>query len=825
MAQDFTGSNNINLLMPIGQFGSRNMGGKDSASARYIFTNLHKITRILFNENDDFLYNYLEDDGDIVEPKWYLPIIPMVLANGAEGIGTGWSTSLPCYNPVEIAECFKKRLEVETTGIEEKVKPESIDVENDENNAKSQTDDQDPKSIFRNLKPWFRGFHGDIIEKSNNSFVINGKFNAVDDNIIEITELPIGKWTREYKNFLESKLESSNEDEIVIEDIKEFHSGNKVHFVIKLKEGKLQEIERTEGIEKFFKLSAILNTSNMVLFDPEGKIKKYNNVSEIMEEFYKVRLDYYEKRKQFLIAKLLKDYEIVSNKARFINEILNQTLILNNLRKKEIINLLIKKNFKKISEIKKKESNPQPFENEEEQEKDSSEGNEFNYLLNMPIWTLSHEKVESLKNELKTKKNELDEMMSKTKEEMWITDLNIFIDTYLEELNSKHEHNNATAKKIGASTFNNNNKKSQKGKKLKKPKDSETESEQEYDDQDSEFEVNNTNKKQPNGNNKSNPEKTTKNKTKKKFGESEEELNPSQNSDDQKKNVKKKINDSNNVGSNTKNSNQKNKKNNQNNMEIESEEEFKVDNKAKNATGNRKLEEKPSNQKKNQKKPTKSKDEDDFIDDISENDDESYNENDSNFVVESKIISKNEKPSRNSRNISKNYIDSEKEDKEDEDEEADSEKNQKKTIKKGISKNTEEKAKVEKKVESTDFKKVPPKKTQPDEKKETKEIIKPKIEIKKPDEKKEEKKKIVSSPSNKKYVLENSILKYLKPASELGIKTNNSITISQNINIKQNPELLSLEERIKLRESKGNIIIIHFLFIFFLFFNYYLIRK
>lgn len=806
MAQDFAGSNNINLLLPIGQFGSRNMGGKDSASARYIFTNLHKITRILFNENDDSLYDYLEDDGDIVEPKWYLPIIPMVLANGAEGIGTGWSTSLPCYNPVEIAECFKERLQVDNGSLAKKMKAGSIEIEDDENNEKSEVNNQNPKDIFRNLKPWFRGFHGDIIEKSNNSFLINGKFNVHEDNIIEITELPIGKWTREYKNFLESKLESSNEDEVVIEDIKEFHSGNKVHFVIKLKEGKLQEIERTEGIEKFFKLSTTLNTSNMVLFDPEGKIKKYNNVSEIMEEFYKVRLDYYEKRKQFLIAKLLRDYEIVSNKAKFINEILNQTLILNNLKKKEIISLLIKKNFKKMSEIKKKENNPKPFENEEEKEKEYSEETEFNYLLNMPIWTLSHEKVEALHNELKTKKNELDIMMSKSKEEMWITDLNLFIELYEDEL-KHHDNNNVMTKKIGASTFNNNNnnKKTQKTKKVQKPKDSETESEEEYDDEDSEFELKNANKKQTNGNSKINIQSTNKNKKNKKSEESEKELNASENSDDQKKNLKKKINGSNNGGSNNKNNNQQKKNNNKTKMEIESEEEFKVDNKAKKAPNNRKLEEKPSNKKKNQSKPKKNEG-DDFIDDLSENDDESINGNDSDFVIETKTPSKNGRPSsRNSKKTSKiDNIDSEEDHKEDENGIEDSEgAKKKKSIKEQLPKKPEEK--IEGKSDIFDNKKNIPKKLQSEKKeKEIKEIIKPKTEIKKPEEKKEDKKKIVSSPPNKKYVLENSILKYLKPASELGIKTNNSIPISQNINITQNPELLSLEERIKLRESKGN---------------------
>lgn len=91
LAQDFVGGNNMNLLMPNGQFGTRDQGGKDHASARYIFTELAPITRTLFHPGDDPLMNYQKEDGHMIEPEWYMPIVPMVLINGAEGIGTGKS--------------------------------------------------------------------------------------------------------------------------------------------------------------------------------------------------------------------------------------------------------------------------------------------------------------------------------------------------------------------------------------------------------------------------------------------------------------------------------------------------------------------------------------------------------------------------------------------------------------------------------------------------------------------------------------------------------------------------------------------------------------
>ena len=111
LAQNFVGSNNINLFEPNGQFGTRLQGGKDSASERYIFTTLNKLTRLIFPETDDKILKHLDDDGTIVEPVFYVPIIPMILVNGSKGIGTGFSTDIMCYNPLQIISKIKKYVE------------------------------------------------------------------------------------------------------------------------------------------------------------------------------------------------------------------------------------------------------------------------------------------------------------------------------------------------------------------------------------------------------------------------------------------------------------------------------------------------------------------------------------------------------------------------------------------------------------------------------------------------------------------------------------------------------------------------------------------
>ena len=177
MAQNFVGSNNINLLLPLGQFGTRNKGGKDSASARYIFTNLNKVTRHLFNSNDLPLMDYLVEEGQKIEPKYYLPIIPTVLVNGTEGIGTGWSSNIPCFNPREIVLSIKNKIK---------------------------------NGSFLKINPWYKGFQGEIKEdpKKEGTFIVRGKYHWSEEepSTVIITEIPIKKWTDDYKIFLQELM-------------------------------------------------------------------------------------------------------------------------------------------------------------------------------------------------------------------------------------------------------------------------------------------------------------------------------------------------------------------------------------------------------------------------------------------------------------------------------------------------------------------------------------------------------------------------------------------------------------------------------------------
>jgi len=267
LAQDFVGSNNIPLLVPNGQFGTRLQGGKDAASARYIFTQLNKITRLIFKKSDDNILEYLNDDGQMIEPKWYIPILPMVLINGAEGIGTGYSTSIPNFNPRDVVMNLKRRIR----GLD-----------------------------FIPIHPWYRGFRGKIELIEEGKYKVSGEIRKVDETTIEITELPIRTWTQNCKEMLESYMVGTEKQPPIIKDYKEYHTDTSVHFRIFVTEANMKKLEE-EGLEKRFKISNIINLSNMHLFDPEGRIKKYAKVEDILEEFYNLRITMYQKRKVIYI--------------------------------------------------------------------------------------------------------------------------------------------------------------------------------------------------------------------------------------------------------------------------------------------------------------------------------------------------------------------------------------------------------------------------------------------------------------------------------------------------------------------------------------------
>jgi DNA topoisomerase-2 len=269
LAQNFVGSNNVNCLEPSGSFGSRLAGGSDAASPRYIFTRLSPFARRVFSALDEPIYEYNTDDGRQIEPVVYAPVVPMVLINGAEGIGTGWSTSIPNYHPVDVVNNLKRRM--------------------------GRLPGQEGEEPFQPMIPWFRGWKGTPEEAGPDRYKFNGIIREVGDNEVEITELPIRTWTDDFKAKLEEIIKAEKVPSF-IKDYKEFNDHKNVHFVIQLDE-KHMKAAVSEGLAEKFKLNKTIATSNLVAFDLQGRIRKYDKVEDILEEYYGYRFSMYTKRK------------------------------------------------------------------------------------------------------------------------------------------------------------------------------------------------------------------------------------------------------------------------------------------------------------------------------------------------------------------------------------------------------------------------------------------------------------------------------------------------------------------------------------------------
>ncbi|KAJ7071601.1 type II DNA topoisomerase [Mycena amicta] len=409
LAQQYVGSNNINLMHPNGQFGSRDQGGKDAAAPRYIHTFPSKITRFIFHPQDDPLFPQLKDDGQWVEPEWYLPVVPMVLINGADGIGTGWSTNIPSFNPAEIVDNLRRLMKGE----------EMVP-----------------------MHPWWRGYTGEIKPTAPNKYDVHGVVRKVNSTTVDITELPIHKWTMTYKaEMLELMMVGESPS---IKEYREHHDNTNVHFSVTMDAKQLEKAE-AKGLLEFFKLTTKVTTSNMMCFDFDGKIKKYKSPEEILEDFYPMRLAYYQKRKSA--------FEKLTNQARFVQMIVDRELVVSNRKKVDIVVDLRKHKFRAFPKIKKAKD---AGEDEPKSVEGGSAGNnpaDFDYLLGMAIASLTKEKIAKLLQSASDKENELLELLKISPKEMWNTDLDRFLVEWeafqveIEELKNKDSRGKKIKKK------------------------------------------------------------------------------------------------------------------------------------------------------------------------------------------------------------------------------------------------------------------------------------------------------------------------------------------------------------------------------------------
>ena len=286
----------------------------------------------MFPDVDDAVLNHLNDDGTVVEPEYYIPIIPFALINGISGIGTGFSCNIAPYNPKQIIQCLQSMLKNETI--------ESVE-----------------------FVPYYEGFKGSIRKIEDHKFLIKGVYEKIDTDKIRITELPVGTWTMPYTTYLETLVDGIVDNKTgkkgtpQLKDFSSVCTEVNVNIDIVFPRGKLEQLENSSdsnginGVEKLLKLHTTLSTTNMHMFDKDCKLHKYKNVHDILQAFYDVRLEgTYEKRKQFLLTDMNKKLVKLSNRAKYIQETLAGTIDLRRMKTDAVNELLMSKQYAKIDD-------------------------------------------------------------------------------------------------------------------------------------------------------------------------------------------------------------------------------------------------------------------------------------------------------------------------------------------------------------------------------------------------------------------------------------------------------------------------------------------
>jgi len=374
MAQDYVGSNNIHLLQPNGQFGTRLQGGDDAASERYIFTQLNPLARLIFPEADDGVLKNINDDGSIVEPEYYVPILPFCLVNGVTGIGTGFSTDIPSYNPIQIVHYLRNKLQ----GL-----PPTAET----------------------FTPYYEGFKGTVTKVQDNKYLIKGVYVKTGEDKIRITELPIGTWTMPYLVYLDELVDGGVDKAgkklpPVLKDVVNLSTEVAVDITVQFPKGKLATLSQGD-IEGLLKLTTTVSTTNMHLFDAECRLHKYLTIEEIIDDFFVTRMKTYQKRKEALICAMDKLLVRLSNRARYILETLSGDVDLRKKTGQQVLELLTGRGFIQLD-------------------------GDYSYLIKMPMDSVTEENVAKILKEKADTENELAVLKATTLEQIWMKELDVF---------------------------------------------------------------------------------------------------------------------------------------------------------------------------------------------------------------------------------------------------------------------------------------------------------------------------------------------------------------------------------------------------------------
>lgn len=315
MAQSFAGSNNMPLLTEDGAFGSRRLNGGDAASARYIFSRLRPSTRLLFVDRSEAVLEYQIEEGDKVEPKFYVPTLPLVLLNGSNGIATGFRTLVPSFNPADIVAAIQCKLGV-------------------------------VPGPMRKLMPWYGGGYktNDKTVETDRGWVFQGQA-SIEKGVVYITEIPIGISFEDYEEKVLVKMQEKG----IIRKFNAAHvSENDPKFVVHGYTGP------NDNLIEAFGLTNTMTNSCMNLLDERGVIKNFRTPEEIFEYWYDIRRRYVAASHEESIRVMNHIIEELFTKYKFVKAIVDNKVVVKNRKTDAVVDDMVSAGVTNNKELVKK---------------------------------------------------------------------------------------------------------------------------------------------------------------------------------------------------------------------------------------------------------------------------------------------------------------------------------------------------------------------------------------------------------------------------------------------------------------------------------------
>lgn len=356
MAQDF--KNSLPIFQGIGQFGS--LRAPEAGAPRYVGVKFNDNFRRLYKDFD--LTTARHEEGEEIEPNYFLPIIPTVLLNGGSGIAVGFATNILNRHPLDLTDACIEFLKKGT--------------------------------VSSALKPWIKGFNGEVAsvpDSNGRGWEFRGVHAVKNTSVVEVTEIPPSYTFEKYEALLDGLVEKG-----VLHSYED-SSADRVRYVLRFPRAKLADLLDREKLVDTLRMRES-ETENLTTLDEKGKLKVFGSAHEVVRYFVQFRLGYYVKRKDHLLKEITREIAVLEGKARFIKAVVDGEVVVANAPKSAIVGQVHALGIPK------------------------QEGS-YDYLLSMPIYSLTSEKFKEAQTRLRDKLAEQKRMEKTTPEDLYLADL------------------------------------------------------------------------------------------------------------------------------------------------------------------------------------------------------------------------------------------------------------------------------------------------------------------------------------------------------------------------------------------------------------------